>query len=185
MLYDAISHYRFTMHVVTCPYQYTPLELVCFDEDGHNFMTLWSLLYGKEGCTNYTHLLTTYLIKYMRNFRCLHRYSQQGWEARNAVVTSFFFRQTQRGGHVYELESKSKLKPIARGVQRRYIYVSGITDGIFKREYKEKEKELQKKSAERMNRLQYWSPVREILISRVYIVQHGPHYNVNWHNAPG
>jgi hypothetical protein len=33
-------------------------------------------------------------------------------------------------------------------VQRRYMHVSGITDAMFKGEYKEKEKELKKKNSE-------------------------------------
>jgi hypothetical protein len=52
-------------------------------------MNLWVLLYDVQGCSNYTHVLMTHLIKYMRNFRCLHHYSQQGWEAWNVVVTFF------------------------------------------------------------------------------------------------
>jgi hypothetical protein len=68
MIWDCLSHYRFAMHGVTCPKQYTALELVSFKEDSHHFIILWVLLYGVQGCTDYTHVLMTHLIKYMMSF---------------------------------------------------------------------------------------------------------------------
>jgi hypothetical protein len=115
-LLDAISHYRFAIHVVTCPRQYTKFELVCFKEDSHHVINLCNLLYRKECCTNYTHVFIDIRNKV----------------GRHGTMTSFFFRRIKRGVHAYELESKSTLKPIARWVQRRYMHVSGITDAIFK-----------------------------------------------------
>jgi hypothetical protein len=41
----------------------------------------WILLYGKEGMTNYTHLTVTgQVTKFLRRYRNLYRYSNQGWE---------------------------------------------------------------------------------------------------------
>jgi hypothetical protein len=52
------------------------------------------------------------------------------------------------GRVVYGLQAKSKLKPLMKWMQRRYMHVSGITDIIFRGEYFEKEKELQKRNTE-------------------------------------
>jgi hypothetical protein len=52
-----------------------------------------------DGCTNYTHLYSSgHMHWYMRKLQCLYWYSQQGWENKNLVTKSFWFRQTQHQG---------------------------------------------------------------------------------------
>jgi hypothetical protein len=84
----------------------------------------------------------------MTKYECIHPYSQQGWEHWNAAVTSFFFRRTQRGGFVSDIEDKTKLVPIARWCQRRMMHVSGTTEKIFNGEMLEVEKEIEAKWTE-------------------------------------
>jgi hypothetical protein len=38
---DCLAHYRFAMHAITCPREYTPLEIECSENDSHHFMNLW------------------------------------------------------------------------------------------------------------------------------------------------
>lgn len=92
----------------------------------------WVKVYGKEGCTNYTHMLSSsHVMKYMQEWKCLHRFSQQGWEALNALIKSYFFRRTNRGGLSRYGTKKSKLIGIARWLQRRIMWYSGQGDALF------------------------------------------------------
>lgn len=92
----------------------------------------WVKVYGKEGCTNYTHMLSSsHVMRYMQEWKCLHRFSQQGWEAVNALIKSYFFRRTNRGGLARNSVKKSKLLGIARWLQRRMMWFSGHGDSLF------------------------------------------------------
>ena len=92
----------------------------------------WVIVYGKEGCTNYTHMLSSsHVMRYMQEWKCLHRFSQQGWEALNALIKSYFFRRTNRGGLSKNATKKSKLLGIARWLQRRIMWYSGKGDFLF------------------------------------------------------
>jgi hypothetical protein len=71
-------------------------------------------------------------MRYMQEWRCLHRYSQQGWEALNALLKAYFFRRTNRGGLAKNSARKSKLLGIARWLQRRMMWYSGNGDALFK-----------------------------------------------------
>ena len=92
----------------------------------------WIQVYGREGCTNYTHMLSSsHVMKYMEEWQCLHRFSQQGWEALNALVKAYFFRRTNRGGLSKNGTKKSKLLWIARWLQRRIVWYSSEGDALF------------------------------------------------------
>lgn len=55
---------------------------------------------GKEGITNYTHMLTSGHIKnFMEAHRNLYTYSLQGWENLNEKFKLTFFNHTQHGGN--------------------------------------------------------------------------------------
>jgi hypothetical protein len=96
-------------------------------------MCKWVELYGKDGMLNYNHMFYCgHLLKYMRKYKCLHRFSHQGWEHWNASVTSFFFKRTQIGGFVVDGIDKSKLWPIARWLQRRLMWITGHAATMFK-----------------------------------------------------
>ena len=92
----------------------------------------WVKVFGKEGCTNYTHMLSSsHVMRYMQEWKCLHRFSQQGWEAVNALKKAYFFRQTNRGGLARNSARKSKLLGIARWLQRRMMRLCGHGDALF------------------------------------------------------
>jgi len=55
---------------------------------------------GKEGVTNYIHMLSSGHIQYyMKIHRNLYKYSQQGWESLNEKFKLTFFNNTQCGGN--------------------------------------------------------------------------------------
>jgi hypothetical protein len=86
----------------------------------------WVSLTGLDFMTNYVHLMSSgHIAEYLVKHRNLYRHSQQGWEAFNALLKSIFFRLTGRGGG--RGGAKSKLKPIARWLQRRVLWLCGLT----------------------------------------------------------
>jgi hypothetical protein len=92
-------------------------------------------VYGKEGCTNYTHMLSSsHIMQYMQEWKRLHRFSQQGWEALNAIIKAYFFRRTNRAGLSNNSTKKTKLLGIARWLQRRIMWYSGNGDLLFDNE---------------------------------------------------
>jgi hypothetical protein len=121
------------MHILVTPRPYTELKLYCYGVDIHEYIHKWVALYGKDGMSNYNHMFScSHILKYMRAYQCLHRFSQQGWEHWNAAVTTFFFKRTQMGGFVVDGINKSKMWPIARWLQRHLMWISGHDSTMFK-----------------------------------------------------
>lgn len=131
-LLRCFPHYRAAIVILRKNTDYTDEEISIFQEHIDAWFRDWVNVYGKEGCTNYTHMLSSsHVMQYMQEWRCLHRYSQQGREALNALLKSYFFRRTNRGGLVKNSVQKSKLLGIARWLQRRIMWYSGNGDGLF------------------------------------------------------
>ena len=64
----------------------------------------------------------------MFKWKNLYRFSQQGWEACNALVKSVWHRRTQRGGGK---SHRSVLKPLGRWLQRRMLWLCGMGSRLF------------------------------------------------------
>ena len=132
-LLRCFPRYRAALVILRKNTDYTDAEISMFQEHIDAWFCDWVHVYGKEGCTNYTHMLSSsHIMRYMQEWRCLHRYSQQGWEALNALLKSYFFRRTNRGGLAKNSTRKSKLLGIARWLQRRMMWYSGHGDALFK-----------------------------------------------------
>jgi hypothetical protein len=87
---------------------------------------------GKEGVTNYLHMLgSSHISYYMRTHGNLYKYSQQGWESLNEKFKLSFFNHTQRGGNFGregEESERTYLKSIFMYFQRELLWVSGIAE---------------------------------------------------------
>ena len=95
------------------------------------FFRKWVALHKADGVGNYVHMIGAgHLSYYLRRWRNLYRYSQQGWEALNSQIKTVYFRRTQRGGHKGGGEFNSKVEPIAKWVQRNLFWKAGL-DVIF------------------------------------------------------
>jgi hypothetical protein len=110
-----------------CKDQFTPDMVIEFQKDIDAFFQIWVSLHGGEGVTNYIHLLATgHVSAYLFHWKNLYRHSQQGWEAFNSLLKTFFFRRTQRGGSVNGGKGgKSRLAPIGKWLQRRIVWLCG------------------------------------------------------------
>jgi hypothetical protein len=94
---------------------------------------------GKEGITNYLHMLgSAHIIYYMQIHRNLYKYSQQGWESMNEKFKLIFFNHTQRGGNFgknSEETERSYLKSIYWAFQREVLWISRVAEDHFLSKY--------------------------------------------------
>ena len=132
LLLSCFPRYREAINILRKSTDASDEEIATFQENIDAWFRYWVTVYGKEGCTNYTHMLSSsHVMRYMQEWRCLHRFSQQGWEALNALIKAYFFRRTNRGGLSKNSEKKSKLLGIARWLQRRIMWYSGHGNSLF------------------------------------------------------
>ena len=70
---------------------------------------------------------------YLKKWRNLHRYQNQGWEAYNQQVAAFWHHRTTKGGtnHGAEVLHCSKILPIARWLVRLMMWKTGEGDRFF------------------------------------------------------
>jgi hypothetical protein len=69
-----------------------------------------------------------HIADYLYKWKNLYHFSQQGWEAMNSLIKTFFFRRTSHGGGVRGRSKKSRLIPIARWLQRRMIFLCRFSE---------------------------------------------------------
>jgi hypothetical protein len=70
-------------------------------------------MYQQHIATNYWHMLSAgHILWFMNKVGCLHKYSNQGWEALNRLVKNYLDRH----------KTKSKLKPLASLFIRRLFW---------------------------------------------------------------
>jgi len=98
-----------------------------FQSNVDKFFRIWVELCGHEGVTNYIHMMSSgHFAEYLIYWRNLYRHSQQGWEAFNSFLKTFFFRRTNRGGAGNRgMGKKLKVLAIARWISRRIIWMCG------------------------------------------------------------
>ena len=99
-----------------------------FAEMTDEFYRKWLSLHADKGVTNYFHMIGSgHLTHYLRKWRNLYQFLQQGWESLNHQIKIFYFSRTQRGGHTAGLPQEcSKIKPIGLWLQRKLLWLSGI-----------------------------------------------------------
>jgi len=123
----SISEYRNAMVLLRKKCDLTNAEIKQFQRHIDSFYVSWIELLSQEGVTNYIHMLGAgHIGEYLLHHRNLYKHSQQGWEAFNALLKTFFFRRTGRGGAGNKGKGKkSKIIPIARWLSRRMLWMMG------------------------------------------------------------
>jgi len=124
----SVSHYREALKLLCKKTNLTVDKLESFQSHVDAFFVLWVNLTGHEGVTNYIHMLASgHISEYLIYWGNLYDHSQQGWEAFNSLIKTFFFRRTGRGGAGNRGRGpKSRLHPIARWLSRRVIWMCGF-----------------------------------------------------------
>jgi hypothetical protein len=90
-----IPHYRQACVTLRTRHDMTNKEIESFQNEFDLFFQIWVGMYGDEGVTNYLHMPTSgHIMEYLFKYKNLYRHSQQGWEALNHLLRTFYFRQT-------------------------------------------------------------------------------------------
>jgi hypothetical protein len=93
------------------------------------FMERYIALTGRDGMTNYFHMLHAgHIAYYLLKFKNLYRLSQQGWENINSVMKRSFHRGTQRGGGK---KTSAKIRPVFFRVLRASLWRMGQMFGFL------------------------------------------------------
>jgi len=95
----SVSHYHKALKLLCKKTSLTVDELESFQSHVNAFFVLWVNLTGHEGVTNYIHMLASgHISEYLIYWGNLYDHSQQGWEAFNSLIKTFFFCRTGCGG---------------------------------------------------------------------------------------
>jgi len=122
-LKTALGHFKEALAIMGLKRDLSIEDADAFQDHIDSFYRFWIKTYGLEGCTNYIHLLSAGHIKEeMIELGNLYRYSQEGVEAMIALVKSYFFRRTMRGGG-RSIENSNKVLPLAKWLQRRMYFL--------------------------------------------------------------
>jgi hypothetical protein len=101
-----------------------------------DYFRKWPAIAGYDGITNYIHMLGAGHIRYyLRKWRNLNRFSNQGWENYNKLVAQFWHQRTTKGGGKF---NKSKTLPLARWLQRLMLWRTGAVAQHFLKSLKHK-----------------------------------------------
>ena len=117
-----------TIRILRQKDDFSDKEIIEFQVVADKFFLEWIMLHKRDGVTNYIHMIGAgHVSYYLKKWRNLYRYSQQGWESLNSAVKTVYFRRSQRGGHGGKERNTSKIMPIAKWVQRLLLWKSGYT----------------------------------------------------------
>ena len=130
---NGILAYRNAIELVRQKEDLTDFAIYSFQREADKFFYYWISLHGVAGVTNYIHMIGAgHIGQYLFKWRNLYRHSQQGWEALNWLIKTFYFRRTNRGGSVNQGKGKkSRLKPVGRYLQRRMMWATGLTEKMI------------------------------------------------------
>ena len=118
---------------------FTDEEIVSLQKDIDVWYADWVSVTGREGITNYVHMLGAgHLAYYLKKFRNLYRFSNQSWERLNKRVKKMYLQKTQRGGHGKYISAAHMVvdqcphtKPLAKWLQRVMMWNTGKGEQFF------------------------------------------------------
>ena len=112
----------------------TAEEIDLFQDHIDDFFDIWVQLFGREGLSNYFHLLGAGHIAYfLEKYDCLYLYSQQGWEALNNTIQAYIHHSSQQGGKGsgQRAGEKSFIFPLVHYILRDLLWKTGDADEFF------------------------------------------------------
>ncbi len=124
----ALNNYRTSMVLLQKKDDFTNKAIASYQCHADKFLQAWACLWQLEGITNYFDMIGSgHVADYLYKWKNLYHFSQQGWEAMNSLIKTFFSRRTNHGGGVRQGASKkSLLIPIARWLQQRMVFLCCI-----------------------------------------------------------
>jgi hypothetical protein len=125
---ECMNGYRLVRAMITSRKTFEYDDVCAFVVTADSFMERYVALTGRDGMTNYFHMLRDgHVAYYLLRYRNLYRLSQQGWENVNSVMKRSFHRGTQRGG----CRRKGKLKPVFFRIVRAAMWRMGHMEGLL------------------------------------------------------
>ncbi len=96
---EVFTAYRAVIKVLQQKEDFTDADINDFQIKSDTFFRKWLCLAGYDGITNYVHMLGAGHIRYyLKKWRNLNRFFNQGWEAYNQMVAAFWHHRTTKGG---------------------------------------------------------------------------------------
>jgi hypothetical protein len=132
-LIRACLKYKSAIHLMTVHRILDDEEQERFQDLIDDYFKIWVAVFGRAGVTNYIHLLGSgHISHFIRKYKCLYIYSQQGWEALNSVCTGFILQNSARGGYGSgEGGGKSYIYPLVRYLMRDLLWKTREADRYF------------------------------------------------------
>jgi len=130
---EAVTYYNEAIELLRKPTNFSDDEIEEFQTLVDDFYKLWVELVGREGITNYIHMLGSgHIAYYLQVHRNLYKFSQQNWESLNEKMKVTYFRNTQRGGNWGKNEREgSYLLSVIKVFQRELLRLSDVGDATF------------------------------------------------------
>ena len=127
---DYVVDWRETVRLYSCVREqltsrkhYDIFMVAQFQKDADVFMKRYKALTGRDGMTNYFHMLDAgHFAFFLHKYGNLYRLSQQGWENVNSIMKRSFHRNTQRGGCK---RGTSKILPVFLRLHRAMMWRMG------------------------------------------------------------
>jgi len=129
----AVSQYTQGMCLLTLHRSLDEEEKELFQCHMDDFFVAWAELFGREGQSNYIHMIGSgHTLFFLKQYNCLYLYSQQGWEALNNRIQTYIHQSSGRGGHNTGVDgSQSYIFPVVRFVLRDLMWKTGEADRFF------------------------------------------------------
>jgi hypothetical protein len=126
---NAGEAFKTVMTTLESKQEFTQQHVDDFQLDADKFCDIYCGLTGRDGMTNYFHILRSghfsyFLVKY----KSLYLLSQQGWDNVNNRFKRSFHNNTQKGGGK---GGSSKLAPVMYTMARDMLWQYGFLDGLF------------------------------------------------------
>ena len=117
---------------------FSDAQILTFHKKTAQFMDSYCSIYDNDSSkiTNYIHIIGAgHLTYYLRKYRNLYKFSQQGWEALNQKTKHYYFNNTNHGGNQGNknggMVCGNHLLPIMKMWQRWYMWRLGLGDAFF------------------------------------------------------
>ena len=126
---DCCSLFEEVMEVLDSKLEFRPEDVDAFQLLADEFCDVYVGLTGRDGMTNYFHILRAGHFSYfLEKYGNLYLLSQQGWENVNSRWKRTFHNNTQKGGG---WGGSSKLGPVMYTMARSMLWRYGYLDGLF------------------------------------------------------
>ncbi|KAJ1394569.1 hypothetical protein B484DRAFT_472781, partial [Ochromonadaceae sp. CCMP2298] len=102
--------------------EYSDEEIKVASDAMTDFGECWISLFGTDSITNYVHyIIAGHVASFLRKYRNLAIFANQGWEAMNGVMKKYLGRRTQNGGSK-QGGCESVAEALLRYVRRLWLY---------------------------------------------------------------